>query len=471
MLLSVIKLMDVVALTMLFGLLAILSLGFWRSGSLAPLIALRLTVSNALFMLILAVAWHYTLKMVGMYHSHRIMTRGEEFAVLARGVIFCTAVLFGFNGLLRISFIDLRFLYLFSLLGFGMLVSLHGAIRLVQWSFRHKGRNLRQVLIVGSNSRAVQLHNHLCRSPHFGYRVLGFVDSRWHCTPPQGAPALVADTDTVVEYLRRQPVDEIFITLPLRSHYEAVARLVRQAEEQGVLVHLTTDLFNLEIARARVDHIDGIPLMTLYTGQMYSETHVVKNMVDFVGGLALLVAAAPLMVVAAVAIKLSSPGPILFRQQRLGLNKRLFNIYKFRTMVVDAEQRLGEIEHLNERQGEAAFKIKHDPRVTAVGRLLRKSSIDELPQLLNVVLGDMSLVGPRPLPVRDYNNFDEDWQRRRFSVKPGITCIWQISGRDSISFERWMEMDMHYIDNWSLMLDLKILLRTIPATLFGGGAS
>jgi lipopolysaccharide/colanic/teichoic acid biosynthesis glycosyltransferase len=178
----------------------------------------------------------------------------------------------------------------------------------------------------------------------------------------------------------------------------------------------------------------------------------------------------PVFLLTAVLIKLTSPGPVFFVQKRLGLNKRHFGIYKFRTMVVDAEKRMKEIEHLNEVTG-PVFKIKNDPRITPIGRFLRKTSIDELPQLFNVLKGDMSLVGPRPLPLRDYEGFNEDWQRRRFSVRPGVTCLWQIGGRSSISFEEWMQLDLQYIDKWSLLLDFKILLKTIPAVLKGSGAA
>jgi len=174
--------------------------------------------------------------------------------------------------------------------------------------------------------------------------------------------------------------------------------------------------------------------------------------------------------VVAALIRLTSKGPIFFRQERLGVNKRTFLIYKFRTMVPDAEKLIEALEDQNQVSG-PVFKIMDDPRITPIGRMLRRSSIDELPQLFNVLKGDMSLVGPRPLPVRDYQGFNEDWQRRRFSVRPGITCLWQVNGRSSIPFEQWMRLDLQYMDEWSLWLDIKILARTIPAVLRGSGAA
>jgi lipopolysaccharide/colanic/teichoic acid biosynthesis glycosyltransferase len=188
-----------------------------------------------------------------------------------------------------------------------------------------------------------------------------------------------------------------------------------------------------------------------------------------ISGIALLVFL-PFLPIIATAIKLTSPGPVFFVQERIGINKRRFRVYKFRTMVPDAEKKQAELESLNEVSG-PVFKIKKDPRITPIGRILRKLSIDEVPQLFNVLKGDMSLVGPRPLPIRDYNGFSEDWHRRRFSVRPGITCLWQINGRGSIPFEKWMELDMEYIDKWSLWLDLKILAKTFPSVLRGSGAT
>src|SRR3984957_5737352 len=197
---------------------------------------------------------------------------------------------------------------------------------------------------------------------------------------------------------------------------------------------------------------------------------VFKRLLDISFSSLLLLLLAPMFMIVALLIKLDLSGPAFFVQDRVGLNKRRFRMFKFRTMVCDAEKNQSQLESLNEADG-PVFKIKNDPRVTRLGKYLRKASIDELPQLLNVLKGDMSLVGPRPLPLRDYQGFDQDSVRRRFSVRPGITCLWQVTGRNSISFKEWMELDLHYIDHWSFWLDVKLLAKTIPAVLKGVGAA
>jgi len=211
-------------------------------------------------------------------------------------------------------------------------------------------------------------------------------------------------------------------------------------------------------------------VISFYTGGMHGWSVVVKRTLDFCLSYVLLVLLSPLLLVTGLLIKVTSLGPIFFAQERVGLNKRRFRLYKFRTMIAEAEQKFSEVEHLNEVSG-PVFKIKDDPRITAIGKFLRRTSIDELPQLFNVLKGDMSLVGPRPLPLRDVDGFGKDWQRRRFSVRPGITCLWQVNGRSDLPFENWMELDMEYIDEWSLWLDFKILAQTIPAVLRGSGAA
>jgi exopolysaccharide biosynthesis polyprenyl glycosylphosphotransferase len=265
-------------------------------------------------------------------------------------------------------------------------------------------------------------------------------------------------------------VDEVMICLPLRSQYETVARLITEATEMGLIVRMPADFFELKLAHAEVEHLDKIPIVTLAEPAPSSLGLVVKRALDMAGAGLALVLSAPLFLFIAIAIKLESPGPVFFGQERVGLRRRKFRMWKFRSMVRDAEAQLPAFEKLNEVKG-AAFKIRNDPRVTRVGRNLRKLSLDELPQLVNVLVGEMSLVGPRPLPLRDVERIPNGWQLRRFSMKPGITCLWQINGRHDINFDHWMELDLQYIDNWSPGLDLEIMMKTLPAVLRGTGAS
>jgi exopolysaccharide biosynthesis polyprenyl glycosylphosphotransferase len=308
--------------------------------------------------------------------------------------------------------------------------------------------------------------------PELGYNIVGFVDNDWagildfeaaghsRCCALSGLP----------EFLRHNVVDEAAIYLPLRSQYEDAAQLVGLCEQHGIAIRFESQSFNLRTASSRVRDLDEPSQVVAVAGPMEALPSLAKRAIDIAFSAALILLLTPLLILVAIAVKLSSPGPVLFRQSRVGLNKRDFTIYKFRTMVVDAEKLHEQLAAMNEMSG-PVFKITKDPRVTPLGRFLRKTSIDELPQLFNVLKGDMSLVGPRAMSMRDYKLFAQDWQRRRFSVKPGITCLWQVKGRNSIPFEKWMELDMQYIDKWSLWLDLKILLQTVPAVLRGTGAA
>jgi exopolysaccharide biosynthesis polyprenyl glycosylphosphotransferase len=261
--------------------------------------------------------------------------------------------------------------------------------------------------------------------------------------------------------------------VPLRSFHNDASEIAIMCEQQGIMLHVLSDLFNLKNRLPRAEEVEGSHVITHSGGIGEGWPIVIKRAIDLTLSLALLIILAPLLLLAALLIKLTSPGPVFFVQKRVGFNKRVFSIYKFRTMVMDAEKKLQDIEHLNEVTG-PVFKIKNDPRLTSVGKFLRKTSIDELPQFFNVLSGDMSLVGPRPLQLRDYELFTEageDWQRCRFSVRPGITCLWQVNGRSSLPFHKWMELDLQYVRNWSLWLDMQILAKTIPAVLRGSGAA
>jgi exopolysaccharide biosynthesis polyprenyl glycosylphosphotransferase len=337
---------------------------------------------------------------------------------------------------------------------------------------RIRGRNLRHVLIVGTNPMAIRFAQKIEKKPELGYRLIGFVDDEWDGTREfrETGYALASNFNDLPAFLRDRVVDEVVISLPMNSFYQEASRIVALCEEQGIRVRFLSNIFNVKRARLEIEQFEDDSVVTVYAGTMDGWPMLVKRILDFCLSLVLLIILAPLFFITAFLIKVTSPGRIFFMQERVGLGKRRFRLYKFRTMIPDAEQKLPQLEHLNEVTG-PVFKIKNDPRITSIGRFLRRTSIDELPQLINVLRGDMSLVGPRPLPVRDHDGFDQDWQRRRFSVRPGITCLWQVNGRSNISFEKWMELDMQYIDQWSLWLDFKILCKTIPAVLRGSGAA
>lgn len=281
-------------------------------------------------------------------------------------------------------------------------------------------------------------------------------------------PGVIGKPSDLRLILKDKSVDEVFLALPMRSCYNQIQAAIHVCEEAGVECKLGSDLFACSLAKLRVEGHGASPMLTMKVVRN-DVTCTVKAFLDFAGAaLGLAVLGVPMLLIAA-AIRLTSPGPAIFTQHRYGLNKRIFKMYKFRTMSANAEKLQDELESLNEMHG-PVFKIRNDPRITVLGRMLRKTSLDELPQLWNVLRGEMSLVGPRPLPIRDVSRFPEPSLMRRFSMKPGLTCLWQISGRSETTFERWMELDLRYIDTWSLKLDCKILLRTVPVVLRGEGA-
>ncbi len=440
--------------------------------SLENVLAMRIRLSNFLIFIALLFCWHMIFAMCGMYASHRLSSRRDEILDLAKAITLGTLLLFFGHYAFRIKLIMPEFIGAFWAAAILAGIMSRLGLRLLLAQVRIHGRNLRNMVIVGTNPRGLQFAKKMKENPALGYRVLGFVDhDRMETVDLAGSGfQRVADFAALPAFLRKNVVDEVVIALPMRSMHEEASNVAALCEEQGILIRFASTLFDLKLARNRVEQIEGDSLITHYTGSLEGWPVVIKRMIDIVGSAVLLLFLSPILLFAALLIKLTSPGPMMFVQQRLGVGKRHFGIFKFRTMVVDAEKRMKELEHLNEVTG-PVFKIKNDPRITPIGKFLRKTSIDELPQLLNVFKGDMSLVGPRPLPIRDYEGFSEDWQRRRFSVRPGITCLWQIGGRSSISFEKWMELDLQYIDKWSLWLDLEILLKTIPAVLRGSGAA
>ncbi|MBU3759730.1 MAG: sugar transferase [Candidatus Omnitrophica bacterium] len=332
-----------------------------------------------------------------------------------------------------------------------------------------KGFNTRVLLIVGTGPRALEFVTLIDKNPEWGLKIAGLVDDEKNRVGTEILSHRVLGTLADIPLLLENVVvDELVFIVP-RSWLGRIEDSVLYAEQLGKKVSIAVDLFNMRFARALQRNIEKFPFLTFETTSNVVWQLFVKRLLDILFSLIGIAALSPLMLVTAVLIRSSSGGPILFRQTRCGLNGRLFTVYKFRTMVLDAEDRLESLRKQNEMSG-PAFKMSNDPRLIKHGKWLRKFSIDELPQLFNILEGNMSFVGPRP-PIPSEVKKYEPWQRRRLSLRPGLTCLWQVQGRSKIiRFEDWMKLDLEYIDTWSLGLDLKLFLKTIPIVILGIGA-
>ena len=431
----------------------------------------RVKVTNALLGFALLITWHVSFGVQGLYLSHRLSRISEELKEVARAIGISSVALLATAQAGRWPTINARAVAAFAFVSFVLVGGMRLGLRLNLRRLRRRGHNTKSLLIVGGGARAEEFARRVGKRQDLGYKLIGYVESdrAYSQHALAGAPCLgsIADLSRIVA---GEVIDEVAIALPIKSQYSQIESTVALVEEQGIVVHLLSDFFPHRLARYQPAEFQGIPLVSLHSAPALSWRTEFKRLLDLAIAGLMLIILLPLLLLAAIAIKLDSPGPVFFIQQRMGFNKRRFRMFKFRTMSVGAEARLKELEHLNEKQG-PIFKIRNDPRITRVGRWLRKTSLDELPQLINVLLGDMSVVGPRPLSLRDALLLEEAWQKRRFSVKPGLTCLWQVSGRSNLSFEEWMQLDLEYIDQWSLVLDCRILLRTIPAILLARGAS
>lgn len=429
----------------------------------------RIKVTNAILIGVLLLVWHQSFKLHGLYVLSRLHLLGEEIREIALSVLWGTGALLIIAQLGRWATISVWEAISFALLSFLLICSFRLIQQYVLRWFRRRGHNSKSLLLIGSGPRGQQFVAQLLERPDLGYRVLGYVDDVTTQHSAFTVPRLGA-LEELAQVIATAVIDEVVIALPIKSQYEQIDAAISLLEEQGITAHLLSDFFQNHLAYSHPARLQDINFISLHSAPALGWRTEAKRLFDLLAAGALLVLCLPLFALVALAIKLDSRGPVFFIQERMGYNKRRFQLFKFRTMVVDAEARMQEIEHLNEKEG-PIFKIKNDPRITRLGRMLRKTSIDELPQLINVVLGDMSLVGPRPLSMRDALGLQSAWQKRRFSVKPGITCLWQVSGRSNLSFKEWMLLDLEYIDRWSLGLDFRILLRTIPAVLTGKGAA
>ena len=412
--------------------------------------------------------WSISLYLNGIYNSLRTKTIGEVIYIIIKSAILA-AILFGAVAFLfKLKFVSRAFFAIFFILSSCFIAAEKIIIFSIMHYVRKQGYNYRMMLIVGTGKRAAQFISKINNHPEWGFRIAGIIDyEEVHRGKDIEGIKVMGTLEDMPHILHNNSIDEVVFLVP-RSMLSAIENSLYVCETEGVRTNIAVDLFELKIARARQTELDGLPLITFETTVARAWQLFIKRAIDIMlSGLGIIILS-PLFLIVSLLIKITSPGPVLYLQKRAGLNGRRFILYKFRSMHKGAHEKLSELLEKNEMKG-PTFKMKNDPRVTTLGRFLRKSSIDELPQLFNVFMAHMSLVGPRPPLPQEVAQY-APWQRRRLSMRPGITCLWQISGRNKIGFDEWMKLDLQYIDNWSLLLDFKILLKTIPVVLFGIGA-
>jgi exopolysaccharide biosynthesis polyprenyl glycosylphosphotransferase len=418
------------------------------------------------------VIWSVLLFTYHSYHSHRTIPLTREALTTIRVVVVGNVLLATIAYLMPLRQLSRSWFILFVVLSACILLLEKILLRILARYVRLKGLNYRTVLIVGTGRRAIEIAKVIEGHKYWGYKILGFVSDGHRLSNGWARYRVYGTVPDLRNLLEKgqtaEPIDEIVFAVT-RKKLDEMKQIFLMCEELGVRTRVAMNFFPNKVARIEIEDLEGIPFLTFTTTPSNETQLALKRLLDVAVAMLVLVLSLPGILIAMIAIRLTSPGSVLFKQERIGLNGRSFTLYKFRTMIEDAHARRGEVSHLNEMTG-PVFKAKDDPRVTAVGRFLRKFSFDELPQLWNVLKGDMSLVGPRP-PIPEEVSVYQRWHRRRLSMKPGLTCLWQISGRNNVDFDRWMQLDLQYIDNWSPSLDLKILLRTIPAVLLGRGAS
>jgi exopolysaccharide biosynthesis polyprenyl glycosylphosphotransferase len=423
------------------------------------------------FAVALAIAipyWILTLYANGIYLSMRTRTYLEILWALVKSAFLTFLLLGTFIFLFKLTFMSRLFFMLFMGLSFLFIWIEKTALFMSAHYVRRQGLNTRRLLVVGTGKRAIDFIRKADKHPEWGFEILGAIDDEPGRGVHQvGRLAVIGTLEDIPEIFHRDAVDEVIFVVP-RSRLNSLQGAIGDCETEGVAVTVAVDLFDTKLARSSVTELDGLPLLHFKTTHVKEWELLVKRLFDFAASSLGILVLSPLFLVLAVFIKVTSKGPVFFKQDRLGLAGRRFTLYKFRTMRQGAHDVLSEVTDLN-AMTTPEFKDKKTRWITPIGRLMRKFSIDELPQLFNVFMGHMSIVGPRPTVPDEVDKY-KDWQRRRFSMKPGITCLWQVNGRNNIAFEDWMKLDLEYLDNWSLWLDAKILMKTVPVVIFGIGA-
>ena len=457
---------DVLSAVLLFSIISLVRFGpawpsAWRSAGVDPIVALAAW----------GAVWVTVLWVLGLYRLRTRWSGRSEFADLVRATVF--VALATFTALFVAKLPDVSRFFLIVLFASQFVVTLVSrlAIRTLLRRLRSGDRILRYMLVVGTGDTARKFADRVERHRELGLRVIGHLsaDRLEHPVASLAAESLgdrpvLGTLDSIEDVLHGTVVDEVAICLPAES-IAFVEPITRICEEEGKIVRIPLVDYSVSLPGGRVEDFDGLKILSLVYGPDRVVGLLLKRLIDLALGAIALVLLSPLFALLAIAIAILDGRPVFFRQTRVGLHGRQFMVVKFRTMVPDAEERLEELEALNEIQG-PAFKLTIDPRLSRTGRLMRATSLDELPQLWNVIAGQMSLVGPRPPLPREVADYDL-WHRRRLSMKPGITGLWQVEARRDSDFDRWVELDLAYIDRWSIWLDLKIMIRTIPAMLQG----
>ncbi len=430
-----------------------------------------LSISDYLIVLFFVVPiWGCSLYFSGAYSRWRTRPVSDIVFVIIRAALFMSVGFGTAAFLFKLKFVSRAFFIIFLMVSSILILSEKLCIFFIMRYARRQGHNFRRLLIVGAGNRASQFIKKINEHKEWGFRIVGAVDYEASYSGKEingTGVTVIGLLEDIPKILKNYSVDEVIFIVP-RSQLNLIENSIYVCETSGVRASLAADLFEMKIARAYLTELEGTPLVTFETTVAAEWQRFVKRAMDIVlSGLGM-ITLSPLLLAVAILIKATSPGRIFFFQKRVSLNNRKFVLYKFRSMYEGAHRKQGELASKNMMEG-PVFKVKDDPRITPIGKFMRKFSIDELPQLFNVFAGHMSLVGPRALPAYEVAKL-EPWQRRRLSMRPGLTCLWQISGRNKIGFEEWMKLDLQYIDNWSLWLDIKILAKTIPVVLFGRGA-
>jgi exopolysaccharide biosynthesis polyprenyl glycosylphosphotransferase len=404
----------------------------------------------------------------GAYNLRRNTTWPDLMAPIVRSTVI------GVFLLMVVTFFDLVLLFSRLLFGYdALLIVVYLGVSRLLWMvglahLRRRGVGVARALIVGAGEVSLAVTRTIIARPELGYQIAGFVDGRLESSGTGIGPyRSLGSLDNLSAILDREAVDEVIITLPWSDH-PRILNAIQVCEARGVRARIVPDLFQLSLTSVDLDDLGGIPLIGMRGPSLRGANALIKRVLDVALGIPLTLLALPLLAIVAVAIKLDSPGPVLFRQTRVGMHGQPFACYKFRSMVLGAEAEVERLLDRNEASG-PLFKIKDDPRRTRVGRFLRRTSLDEFPQLINVLRGEMSLVGPRPPLPSEVEQY-APWHKQRLMARPGMTGLWQVSGRSNLTFDEQVLLDIYYIENWSLLLDVKIILRTIPKMLSAEGA-